>query len=139
MQQQQQIQQLIRLLQSYQETIDVLNQQKELVNQTIDNRRQATEALTSLQDLDAPGEIMVPVGGSQFVYASVEQTDRVLSSIGSEVVVEEDLDSAIDRNEDRIDQLEDGRQQIQDRIDEVTEEAEEIQQRVQELYRQQQP
>lgn len=138
MQSQQEIQQLIQLLQSYQQTIEVLDQQRQLVERTIGEHEQAQKTLQSMEDLDQEGTIMVPVGADQFIYAAVQETERVLSSVGADVVVEEPRKKAIERTRERIDELQDGRDRIDERIDEITEEAEEIQERVQELYRQQQ-
>lgn len=132
--QQAQLQQMVRLLQSYQQTIETLEQQRQLVQASIDDRRQAIEALEELEDRDEPGSLIVPVGGSQFLYADVEETDKVLSSVGSDVVVEEPIAKAIERSRERIDELEEAVEQITERVDEITEEAEQLQQQVQQLY-----
>lgn len=138
MESQQEIQQLVQLLQSYQETIEVLNQQQALLQSTIEDHRQAHEALSNLDELDEEGTIMIPLGGQQFVHASIEETDKVLSSVGAGVVVEEDLEGALERSKERIDELQDATDQIEERIEEVTEEAQRLQQRAQELQRGQQ-
>lgn len=132
--QQAQLQQMVRLLQSYQETIETLEQQRQFVEASIEDRRQAIQALEELKDRDEPGNLIVPVGGSQFLYADVEETDKVLSSVGSDVVVEEPIAKAIERSEERIEELEEAVEQISDRVDEITEEAEKLQEQVQQLY-----
>lgn len=132
--QQAQLQQMVRLLQSYQETIETLEQQRQLVEASIQEREQAIDALQELEGRDEPGQLIVPVGGSQFLYASVEETDKVLSSVGSDVVVEEPVAKAIERSRERIDELEEAVDQIGERVDEITEEAEQLQAQVQQLY-----
>lgn len=135
MQAEQEIQQLIRLLQSYQETIQVLERQRMLLDATIEDHDAAQEALAGLEDLDEEGTIIVPVGANQFLYASITDTDHVLSSVGADVVLEESTERALERSKKRVEELEEGKEQIATRIEEVAEEAEKLQARIEELYR----
>jgi prefoldin alpha subunit len=61
--------------------------------------KRTLEAVKSDADMD---DLLVPVGGGNFVRASVTNKDKVISALGSGVSVEEGLDGSLARVDERL-------------------------------------
>ena len=81
------IRELVAKAQAYQQRLDLLQQQGNLVQVSIDDLDNALKALDALAGQEAGHELLVPIGAGSFVHAAVARPDTVLVGLGSGVTV----------------------------------------------------
>ncbi len=82
------IRELVAKAQAYQQRLDLLQQQANLVQVSVDDIDNALKALDSLAGQEAGHELLVPIGAGSFVHATVSRPGTVLVGLGSGVSVE---------------------------------------------------
>lgn len=85
----------------------------DLLNAAINDVTVARSALKELMKLSGGEDMVVPIGGGVMVRAAYKKEDRVMVSIGANVVVEKRIDEAIGYLEERERIL---RQELQQRV-----------------------
>jgi prefoldin alpha subunit len=101
--------------QSYQEQLqmfsylkqqrDVYQGQLEYVNAILANILNTKVTLENLKEGVGVGdEILVPIGGIANIKATIKDTEKVLVAVTQDVIIEKDLDGAIEFLEKRIEQ-----------------------------------
>ncbi len=101
--------------QSYQEQLQMfsyLKQQRdayqgqlEYVNAILANILNTKVTLENLKEgVDVGDEILVPIGGIANIKATIKDTEKVLVAVTQDVIIEKDLDGAIEFLEKRIEQ-----------------------------------
>jgi len=88
------IRQLVANMQAYQQRLDLLQQQANLVQVSIDDLDNGLKALSALEGLEAGHEMLVPIGSGSFVHAALAKPGSVLVSLGAGVSVERSLADA---------------------------------------------
>lgn len=102
---QQQLQDLAQRHQQYQYQAESIAQQMNMVQMTIKDVETALTTITALK-VETPGkEMLVPIGFSSFVNATLTSTDKVVIGIGAGVSVEKKTDDAKAFLEKRKDEL----------------------------------
>jgi prefoldin alpha subunit len=102
---QQQLQDMAARHQQYQYQGEAIAQQLNMVKLTIKDVETALTTITSLKDETAGKEILVPIGFSSFVNATLTSPDKVVIGIGAGVSVEKKTDDAKTFLEKRKDEL----------------------------------
>jgi prefoldin alpha subunit len=102
---QQQLQELAARHQQYQYQGEAIAQQMNMVKITIKDVETALTTITSLKDETAGKEILVPIGFSSFVNATLTSPDKVVIGVGAGVSVEKKTDDAKAFLEKRKDEL----------------------------------
>jgi prefoldin alpha subunit len=102
---QQQLQDMAARHQQYQYQGEAIAQQLNMVKITIKDVETALTTITSLKDETAGKEILVPIGFSSFVNATLTNPDKVVIGIGAGVSVEKKTDDAKAFLEKRKDEL----------------------------------
>ena len=102
---QQQIQELAARHQQVQYQAESVAQQMNMVQLTIKDVETAITTISSLKDEQAGKEILVPIGFSSFVNATLSSTDKVVIGVGAGVSVEKKTDDAKVLLEKRKDEL----------------------------------
>ncbi len=101
--------------QSYQEQLQMfsyLKQQRdayqgqlEYVNAILANVLNTKVTLENIKEgVDVGDEILVPIGGIANIKATIKDTEKVLIAVTQDVIIEKDLDGAIEFLEKRIEQ-----------------------------------
>ncbi len=120
--------------------LDALAQQNELLQMSLEEHMRAKETMTRFQKGGEGAEILVPVGANSFLFATIKEPDKAIVGIGSDITVEEDMDVAVKRLEERIGQITTAMKGLSERIVDVSQKVEEKSELVKELYSQvQQP
>jgi prefoldin alpha subunit len=88
------IREIVERAQLFQQRLDLLQQQANLVQASVDDVDNALKALSSLESQEAGHEMLVPIGGGSFVHASLSKTDTVVVGLGAGVSVERKLADA---------------------------------------------
>ncbi|HUL61906.1 MAG TPA: prefoldin subunit alpha [Methanocella sp.] len=82
------IRELVADMQAYQQRLDLLQQQANLVQVSIEDVDNALKALAALEGQEAGHEMLVSVGAGSFVHATVARPGSVLVGLGAGVSVE---------------------------------------------------
>lgn len=88
--------QLIQI-QYFREQYNMIQSQLEFMNASLGNILNTKTTLQNLkEDVKEGDEILVPIGGLVNIKATIKNPEKVLVSIPQDVVIEKDLDSAIE-------------------------------------------
>jgi prefoldin alpha subunit len=84
---------------------DVYQGQLEYVNAILANYLNTKATLENLKEgVNVGDEILVPIGGIANIKATIKDTEKVLVAVTQDVIIEKDLDGAIEFLETRIEQ-----------------------------------
>jgi len=123
---QQQLQDLAQRHQQYQYQAESIAQQMNMVQLTIKDVETALTTITALKD-ETPGkEMLVPIGFSSFVNATLTNTEKVVIGIGAGVSVEKKTDDAKAFLEKRKDELTKYNEKLNEAISKLAQEIQNI-------------
>jgi len=88
------IRELIERAQLFQQRLDLLQQQANLVQASVDDVDNALKALGALESQEVGHELLVPIGGASFVHATLAKPGAVIVGLGAGVSVERNLADA---------------------------------------------
>src|SRR3972149_6212828 len=94
------------VLDSYRGQLEALSRQSEVVRVSLDEYRRARETVVRYREAGAGKEVLLPVGGGSFVRATSTDPEKVLTSIGSALVIEDSAENTAKRLEARNESLE---------------------------------
>ena len=106
----------IRLLE---ETAQALQSRANMVNAIIKDLTYAKMTLEGLEKNKTGSELLVPVGGSSYIRASLQDPDKVIVGIGAGVSVEKTTQEAKEIIKKRLEDLEKTRMALQQRFAQV--------------------
>lgn len=89
-----QIHEIVERAQLYQQRLDLLQQQANLVQASVDDLDNGLKALGSLESQEAGHELLVPIGGGSFVHAALAKPGTVLVGLGAGVSIERNFADA---------------------------------------------
>lgn len=117
----------ILLLQGYQERMDAVYQQVELIEGLMTEYRRARATLEEMSKAEKGRNFLVPIGGNVFLHASLDDNSTVLTGIGRDVIVEKPVGKALEFIDKRIEEFlrEEGHlikisQEIREKVEELT-------------------
>lgn len=114
--------------------IESISQQQQMIQYSIDEYNRAKETLETFLETDEGDEVLVPVGGNSYVFASVLSNTKSLVGIGSDVTVEKPIPDALETLSERIEGLENKLEELNEKMESLEEESTELSQRVQREY-----
>jgi len=129
------LQSLQLYMNEYRQQAEVFAQQYSLLEE---GRMEAHAAIEALEEIRASPEsiVLLQVGGGASVRARILDPDRVLLSIGSEVVLEKANAAAVDYLKDRITEMEASGRKVAETLDRIRGQMNEIARRIDLLYQQ---
>ncbi len=86
------IQQQIYQFQYFKEQRDALAQNLGLISASLQNYMTTKATIESLKNVKEGDEILIPIGGSIILNAKISNTDKILTYVGQDVVVEKPID-----------------------------------------------
>jgi len=122
------------VLDSYRGQLEALSRQSEVVRVSLDEYRRARETVVRYREAGAGKEVLLPVGADSFVRATSTDPEKVLTSIGSDLVIEDSAENTAKRLEARIESLEKAASAVSTRMGEVQSRADAQSAAVEELY-----
>ena len=99
------LQQSLATLELYRAQLQSLAEQQQLVQMSLEENARAKETLSNFKSAPIDSEILVPVGGSSFVFAKIGSNSKAIVSIGSRVSLEKPIEDAMKMIETRINEL----------------------------------
>ena len=117
---------------------DVYQGQLEYVNAILANILNTKTTLENIKEgVDVGDEILLPIGGIVNIKASIKDTEKVLVAVTQDVVIEKDLDNAIEFLDKRIEQHNKEIQFIRTQLQNFEVNLQKTSQNLQQNYRQQ--
>lgn len=124
----------IAVLDQFREQIEALAQQQEIVRISLEEHLRAKETLTRYREAGRGTEVLVPIGANSFLVAESKDVDRAFVSIGSDLIVYDDIPKQIERLDARIQSITEAANAIGQRLGEMQRRAEAQGAAVQDLY-----
>jgi prefoldin alpha subunit len=121
------------VIEQYKEQMSSLEMQISYVQAAILDYNKAKFTIEQLSKTEKNSEILLPIGGSSFIYAKLSDPTSVLFDIGAGIITEKQNNDAITRIIKRIENLEKTQEKIYNMIQNLQNESEEISQRAQQL------
>lgn len=122
------------VLDQFREQIEALAQQQEIIRISLEEHLRARETLTRFREAGRGAEVLVPVGANSFLVAESKDVDRAFVSIGSDLLVYDDIPKQIERLDARIKSITEAANAVGGRLAELQRRAEAQGAAVQDLY-----
>ncbi|MDI3502530.1 MAG: prefoldin alpha subunit [Archaeoglobi archaeon] len=113
----------LRALQLLASQAEAIVQQMNVIQSAISEARETIEAMKALE---APSEILYPLGSGVYLQGEVKSAENVLMSVGSGVVVRKSREDAISVLEERIKEMTKRLEELATRYNEISAEVEKI-------------
>ena len=128
------VQVLQHYLNEYGQQMEVLSQQLQMIENGRAEASAAVETLTALAASE-DGTVLLPVGGGASLRVKVLEPDRVLLSIGANVIVERQNAEARSFLEDRMLEMEASGKRLAETLGKIQGQANEVARRLDQIYR----
>jgi len=103
------------------QTAEAIQSRINMVNAVITDLTYASMALDGIEKEKENSELLVPIGGSSYVKARLENPDKIIVGIGAGVSLEKTLQEAKEIVKNRLDDLEKTRLSLQQQFTQVAE------------------
>lgn len=115
----------VYLLQLYQEQIEGIYSQVEMIEKLIDEYNRAIETMKEIAEMEGK-EVLMPLGINVFGYAELKDTSKVIVNIGRSVYMEKTINNAIDFLNKKIEELKKSEEKLAKTAEELRMKMEEI-------------
>jgi prefoldin alpha subunit len=95
----------LSIIEQYKEQINQIEMQSSYIQAALLDYNKARITLDNLKKTEKGKEALLPIGGSTFISANLENPSNVLFDIGAGVVIEKKTDEAIKNIEKKIEDL----------------------------------
>ncbi|MHA2358562.1 MAG: prefoldin subunit alpha [Candidatus Heimdallarchaeaceae archaeon] len=102
------------------------SQQMEILNNYYNEIQSSEQTLIELNESKGSQKILMPIGAGNFIYATVEDTEKVIVTIGAGIHSEKSLSNAIEELKKKKEEVEKQLTQIKSSYNEVLERLREI-------------
>ena len=99
-------------LEAYKAQLEAMNEQGQLLQMSLEDYSRAKDTLEAIAKGQPGDEVLMPVGGSAYVYATIARNDRVLVGIGTSVSMDKPIEDAVTTVVNRIDELMDALKKV---------------------------
>jgi len=113
------IRRAVAILDSQRAQLESLSRQDELIQLSIEEHLRAKETTERCRKAGKGTEVLVPVGAGTFLFMSLTNDGKALINVGSDIVLEEDIDKVLEKIDKRIKQLSDANKNLVERIAEL--------------------
>ncbi len=117
------LRQAMSTLEIFRAQLESISQNQQLVQISLEELGRAKETLVQYQKAKEGDELLVPIGGSSFVFARVVTNEKAIVGIGTGISVEKSMDEAIKTMDDRATELMDTMKKLADRRMTIEEQA----------------
>jgi prefoldin alpha subunit len=108
----QEMRQAMAAMEAYKAQLEAMNEQGQLLQMSLEDHSRAKDALEAVAGGRPGDEVLMPVGGSSYVYATVSRNDRVLVGVGTGVSMEKPIGDAMATLDARINELMDALKKV---------------------------
>jgi len=108
----QEMRQAMGVLEAYKAQLEAINEQGQLLQMSLEDYFRAKDTLLAVSKGKPGDEVLMPVGGSSYVHASIVHSDRVLVGVGTSVSMDKPVEEAIATVEARIGEMMDALKKV---------------------------
>jgi prefoldin alpha subunit len=124
------LQDLVVRLRSYQTQADTMTQQLALLQSSISEHERAISTLESIKELDVGAELLISVGAGSFIYVTLADKEKVISSLGAGVSAQKSPSDTISLLQRRKEDLEKARARLNESLSKIDEEMQKLQTKI---------
>ncbi len=103
-----------------QANINAIEQQSNLISSVIGSLNDSITTQNELKSKERGDEILVPIGGSNFILCTIKDPQKTFISLGSGVTLLTELKDSKERNKNQIENLENGIKRLQEQYSKFT-------------------
>jgi len=108
----QEMRQAMGALEAYKAQLEAMNEQGQLLQMSLEDYSRAKDTLEAVAKGKPGEEVLMPVGGSAYVYATIARNDRVLVGVGTSVSMDKPIEDAVTVVDTRIGELMDALKKV---------------------------
>ncbi|MFX1465479.1 MAG: prefoldin subunit alpha [Promethearchaeota archaeon] len=131
---QKKIEQMILELNQQQANADVLRTNVEVVEAQINQITITGVTLDGITKAKEGQEVLLPIGSNSFVFATLQNVQKVILGIGSDVAIESSIEKAQEKLAERLQELRGISTTLQNQLRTTLQRVEELRTNVQEIY-----
>lgn len=128
------IRQKVGELETYRAQLDTLTKQDEILRLNIEELMRVRDTVDGIKEKKSGDKILVPIGANFFIHAKLDDTEKVISNLGSSVAAGETVEDATNRLDNHIKELSDAGQELAKKVAELESTCMTITQQLQEEY-----
>jgi prefoldin alpha subunit len=114
-----QLRRIVSEMQMMEGSVQILEQRSQILGATLQELRLAQTSLSSLKNVDEGNPILIPVGGSVFMNATLGGIEKVIVGVGANVSVEMSYDKAVEEINSRLDDLDKSLTSVQEQLSQI--------------------
>ena len=122
-----------QLIEYYKSQLASLENQFSYLQATIVDYSQAKITLEKIKEAANGTEILIPIGGGSFSFATLKDHEKILTDIGASIVIEKSPEDAIKIIEKRIEDLQKNQEALSSLSQKLHDEMEEVSMKAQQL------
>ncbi|MBU4256019.1 MAG: prefoldin subunit alpha [Candidatus Thermoplasmatota archaeon] len=131
---QEELQKSLYMLELHRAQVSSLAKQLELIETSVNENMGAKETLLNYKKSGKDADILVPIGGDVFIFASPKNNSKAISSVGAGVAVEGSTDEAVKGIDDKLKMLNDAGKKIVEGIEKTQNEIDNLSEKVEKMY-----
>jgi len=121
------------LMEYYKQQLSSLETQFSYIQASIMEYSQAKITIEKIKETKDGTDILVPIGGGTFSFASVKNTGKILTDIGAGIILEKTPEDSIKTIEKRIDALHKNQENLSAYSKQIQQDMEEVSRKAQQL------
>lgn len=106
-------------------TLNVIKSRLDVTEATLNESRMALETLKAIESAKEGDSILVPIGAGSYIFAKIENINKVIVGVGANVCVEKTIKESIDMINERIAKLEQIKSSLQQQFIQASQKLEE--------------
>ncbi|MGF3553868.1 MAG: prefoldin subunit alpha [Thermoplasmatota archaeon] len=123
----------LALIEQYKEQMNSAEMQSSYLQAIINEYSKVKITLEQLMKIDKKSEVLLPIGGSTYIEASIINPSKVLFDIGAGLIVEKTSDNAIKKIDKRIEDLQKTQEKLYTIMQNLQKEATEVSEKAQKI------
>lgn len=116
---------------------DNIQQRLEMITATVGEIQVATATLEGISSEEPGNSMLVPIGGGSYVWAKLDNREKIIVGVGADVAVEKTIVAAKEDFQARILELEKAQNVLQKQFEEISSKMSELQREIQRITQQQ--
>jgi prefoldin alpha subunit len=130
----QELRQAMGTLEVYKAQLEAVAEQQQLIQMSLEEYSRAKDTLTEFAKAPENGQLLVPIGGNSYVYATVADNTTCLVGVGSGITVEKSIEESVQLMTVRVQEMLDAMKKMNETRNTMEMKSAQLQQIVQEEY-----
>lgn len=136
MNQEEEFQRYATMIDYYRSQLESIENQNSYLHAAIMDYQKAKLTVEKLAETKSGNEMLIPIGGGVFTYATSKKPSKVLTDIGAGIVIEKDPKDALNVIDKRINELKENQQTLNNMSEQIQDQMKEISRKAQAIYEQ---